>query len=390
MRHAGIAARVREWIRGRASRPGRATTDPVADGVSARPWETYQGDGADPSFTFSAHTRTVLTRLPGRPTDAGGIELPPLPPLTEDDLAPGRTRPWRLSDELPELDGVRVSGSADSPAPEPSLVRELLDRRAARSAESLAAARLQVANRTPVVESWLDPERRGWLILAIVVGVALCAIIVDGALRGLDRPVLPAYSEATTTTLGRPMVPTGTPVALGGGQSREAVVATQAVAGFPWRNGLPIVLGAVWLLGAWVIDHEARRALVVRRTWRDRPPIAYGIVAALVVTPIIIGGVLQAAWGTVSVLVQLGRTGGSEAGWRGAAVLGGTVVAVLVLRHPTLAGVQRLARGALGALREAAFNRRAPRRPVRGAGPSRRSRWPTGTYQGDRATAAFR
>ena len=38
-------------------------------------------------LTFSAHTRTVLTRLPGRPTDAGGIELPPLPPLTEDDLA---------------------------------------------------------------------------------------------------------------------------------------------------------------------------------------------------------------------------------------------------------------------------------------------------------------
>ena len=387
-RRVGIAARVRDWIRGRTSRPGRALTEPVDD-VHARPWETYQGEGTDPSFTFSAHTRKALTRLSDRPADAGGIELPPLPPLTEDDLAPGRTTPWRLSDELPDADDVGSNGPADTSAPEPSLVRELLDRRAARSAAHFARRRRRVADQMPIVESWRDPERRGWLILAMVVWVALCAVIVDGVLRGLDRPVLPAYSEVTPNTLGRPTVPTGTSVALAGGRSPEPGVATQGVAGFPWRDGLPIVLGAVWLLGAWVIDHEARRALVVRGTWRDRPPLAYGIVAAVVVTPIIIGGVLQAAWGTVSVLVQLGRTGGSEVGWRGAAVLGVLVVAVLVLRHPTLAGVGWLAHAALGALRGAAVGRRA-RRPIPGAGSPRRSRWPSGEYRSDRATADFR
>jgi hypothetical protein len=348
-------------------------------------------------LTFSGvHARKLLTRLSDRSSDENRRALPPLPPLTGTDLAPGRTTPWRLSDELPDVDDVGVGGLADPPAPAPSLVRELLDRRAAQSAAHFVIRGRDrhprhVADRMPITESWHAPERRGWLILAFVVGVALCAVIVDRVLRGLDRPVLPAYSEVTAITLPRPTVTTGTSVALGGALSRKPGEAPQAGVRFPWREGLPIVLGAVWLLGAWVIDHEARRALVVRGTSRDRPPFAYGIVATVVVTPIIIAGVLQAAWGTVSVLVHLGRTGGSEAGWRGAVVLGGAVVGVLVLRHPTLAGVRWLTRAALQALRAAAFSRSTPRRrPVPGAGSSKRSLWPNDAYRGDRATAHLR
>ena len=281
---------------------------------------------------------TALASPLGRGT--AGVELPPLPPASDDDFAPRRTPPWRLSDELPDLGPSALP--EPEVLPEPTLVRDLLERRAALGAARVQRRRDGPPGGPPLIESWRDRERRGWLLSTFVLFVALTTVIALGVLAGLNRPVLPASVQAEARAADDP-----TGVA-DPERTSEPATALRDLA--RWREGFPIALGTVWLIGAWVLDREARRALVVRGVWRDRPTFAYGIVALLVVTPILFGGLLQIAWGVVGMLVRAGRSGDATAPWRGVAWMVGFVVTILVLHRPTAAGLRWLARTATQAL----------------------------------------
>jgi hypothetical protein len=381
-RRAGLISRARSWARSRAIATDAETIsdapEPGADVRAPRSMGWVRSDVRRPSGERDRQAKVETAG--GR----GGVDLPPLPPLTDDDVAGLRTTPWRLSDELPDLDG------GEPPALEgdrgATVVHELLERRAAWSATRVQWQRYGSADGRPValvpvaglLGSWHDPDRRGWLVLSILFASILVITIVSAVLRRLDTPVLPAHTQASspigtqgvgrdalTETIARPE-PTVLPT-----DARVPVPRLPApTVGRWWPHLLPITLGAVWLLGAWVIDREARRALVVRGTWRDRPTFAYTVVAVLVVTPIMLGGVVQSAWGVVSLLLEVERAEGANGAWRGIAILVSLVVGFLVLRLPAAASIRWLADTAVRTLRQARVGRRTR---VRGRAPDSRS-----------------
>jgi hypothetical protein len=65
------------------------------------------------------------------------------------------------------------------------------------------------------------------------------------------------------------------------------------------------MLGLFWLLSAWLVDVEARRAFVVQEPWGDRRTIAYSCLAVGCVSPLILAGLIFAAWGFVSFVVYV-------------------------------------------------------------------------------------
>jgi hypothetical protein len=289
--------------------------------------------------------------------------------LIENETAHRRSTPWRLSDELPDGDGVEHAETVAAPAWSP--VHDLLERREISSDSPLRRRSAKSTDRSPILMSWGDPERRGWLLLAVLSATVLFLTVAQGVLHGLDRPVRPASLSAIPTERARP---TNAAQADAPSHLWDDLRITEGT-GIPANASLPIAVGAIWLLGAWVVDREARRAFVVPGTWTDRPSVAYGVIALFVVTPIIVGGMTQAAWGVVHLLIAYVRAGGAQAGWRATAWLAGIVVAFLVLRLPTLAGVRwvagevlRLGRTAVAALismmprRERLFHFQAMRR----------------------------
>ena len=279
------------------------------------------------------------------------MELPPLPPLSDEDFEVGRSRPWRLSDVLADLDAAdeQALEAERSPEAEQSLLRDVLDRRAALSKARVHRRRYGAPNAPPVVASFRDPERRGWLFVALVLAGVLALVIVQGVFSGLNRPVRPEYLQTRADSS-----------AANAYEDQAGAVGVRDVTVL--RDVLPIALGTIWLVGAWVIDHEARRALMIRGVWRNQPTVAYRIIALVVVTPILVAGLVQIAWGVVSVLVQLGRSGDAMVVWRGVAWLVGSVVAIVVLRLPTAAGVRWLVRTASGARNQDRSDPFAPRR----------------------------
>ena len=242
-------------------------------------------------------------------------------------------------------DGDDDSGETGAVAPPPTPVQELLERRGYWRDTEWRRRRAATPDGPPLLEAWRDRGRRGWLALSVITTLVLGAVVVEGVLLGLDRPVLSATSLVGSSAPSRRA--NGSVVAPPTDTWTEQRIVPEA-SGIPLGASLPIGLGAIWLLGAWAVDREARRALVVSGTWRDRPSIAYQVVALFVVTPIIVGGVTQAAWGAVNLVIAFGRAGGAEAGWRASAWLATLIVAVLVLRGPTLAAIRSAAAAARG------------------------------------------
>ena len=68
-------------------------------------------------------------------------------------------------------------------------------------------------------------------------------------------------------------------------------------------KALPLLLGLFWLLSAWLVDAEARRAFVVQEPWGERRTVAYSCLAVGCVFPLILAGLIFAAYGFVSFVI---------------------------------------------------------------------------------------
>ncbi|MBI3972756.1 MAG: hypothetical protein HY332_15885 [Chloroflexi bacterium] len=151
-----------------------------------------------------------------------------------------------------------------------------------RQTEESGAARSASPN--PISAAWADPEHRPWLIVGGLAIVFLVAIIVAAPAVGRQfaaRPT-PAPGEAPSplaTLVGDP------------GASQLMLAA------------LPLLLGLFWLFSAWLVDAEARRAFVVREPWGERRTVAYSCLAVGCVFPLILAGLIFAAWGFVSFVI---------------------------------------------------------------------------------------
>ncbi|MGH2367341.1 MAG: hypothetical protein ACRDI2_04005, partial [Chloroflexota bacterium] len=66
---------------------------------------------------------------------------------------------------------------------------------------------------------------------------------------------------------------------------------------------LPLLLGLFWLLSAWLVDAEARRAFVVQEPWGERRTVAYSCLAVGCVFPLILAGLIFSAYGFVAFVI---------------------------------------------------------------------------------------
>lgn len=204
------------------------------------------------------------------------------------------------------------------------------DPRNRRAWEEIATQDLRPANeklwrrdrrevRGPEPSVW-DPERRWWIVVAGLACGAMIATVAIGVTHALgNTPVVVPVAEP----------PQPVPVQASGSLLTAL---------------LPLGVGGFWLVGAWIIDHEGRRALIIREPWGERRTIAYGLLALFVVFPLILGGLLISAWGTVQVLADIGRQRGTEAAWRGVVGAATALVLFVSLRRPFVAGMVGLVR----------------------------------------------
>jgi len=193
---------------------------------------------------------------------------------------------------------------------------------------------------------WSNRERQGWLILSMILLATLVALIgyatahppptdLFGTVVG-DRFVSTEVLSRRTSTTTTPMAPS-VAVAPELGIQEAKPSDDQGQVG---RRSLPVALGLVWLLGAWIIDREARRVLVIKEPWGERRSLAYGLIAIVIVLPLMIAGIMISAWGVVQALVEIQRVYGAQTAIRSTCGFLLTVVAILILRDP----VERLTR----------------------------------------------
>lgn len=312
----------RAWDRvgGRALPPIPA--GPTGDGSEGN--DPFPGFGFAPGAGRTASRLVRVVPAPARSLD--GEESPPSPdgPVP---VARRRAAPWRAG-------GTEANGGSPRGG-EPSGVRVRdVPVRTLAEADALDAP---VPRAAPVVESWRDPDRRGWLILAAMTGIAIAFVLGDAVARPRATPALlmpPGVSAISPLTVDVATRPVPTPIGDDAAAEAQAEPAPSGVAAGPGRAALTGAYGLAWLLGAWVVDREARRALVARGPWGERRTLAYLVVAVVVVLPLMLGGILLGAWGAVGVVLAFGRTDGPEAGWRAAGVLGAAILAVVIARHP--------------------------------------------------------
>ena len=107
----------------------------------------------------------------------------------------------------------------------------------------------------------------------------------------------------------------------------RAAVAPTITTGDLLRAALPMGLSAFWLLAAWLLDSEARRAFPRREPWGERLAAPYSCLAAGCLAPLILAGVLVGAWGYVSFLQWTAGVWGWEAALRA----GGAILLVVVI-----------------------------------------------------------
>ena len=207
-----------------------------------------------------------------------------------------------------------------------------------------------------LVAMWSDGERQGWFVLSLVLLASLVALIgystahppardLFGTVTG-DRFASTEMLKPGTSTNASAFKPTSQEVSERNTQESPASGDQEAI----WRRSLPVALGMVWLIGAWIIDREARRALVIKEPWGERRGIAYGMIAIVVVLPLMIAGIMIAAWGVVQALVEIQRVFGDRTAVRAAGGFILAIVTILILREP----VGRLTRWATHLLKPAA------------------------------------
>ena len=207
-----------------------------------------------------------------------------------------------------------------------------------------------------LVAMWSDGERQGWFVLSLVLLASLVALIGYSTAHPPARDLFGTITgdRFASTEVVKPGISTNAS-ALGPSSQKVSGRNTQ---GSPppgdqeviWRRSLPVALGMLWLIGAWIIDREARRALVIREPWGERRTIAYGMIAIVVVLPLMIAGIMISAWGVVQALVEIQGVYGAQTAVRSAGGFILAIVTILILREP----VGRLTRWATQMLKPAA------------------------------------
>ena len=206
--------------------------------------------------------------------------------------------------------------------------------------------------------AWADPRRRPWL--AAGAASVLVILLLIGAGLSMNRR---AGTRTTAVPQAQP-APTGQPAAQQPAQpapaqpapaqpapaqpapAQPAVPGEQAgqpaAAPAPAPRGamaqmglaaLPLLLGLFWLLSAWLVDAEARRAFVVREPWGERRTVAYSCLAVGCVFPLILAGLIFAAWGFVQFVLYVANRQSWVAGIQAGALVLLVTASFLLLRN---------------------------------------------------------
>lgn len=149
-----------------------------------------------------------------------------------------------------------------------------------------------------VTDLWRNPTQRQWLLLGVAAIVLILALIlVPPLLGGLIRQ-------------------TATPGEAGaGGEANNTSLRDLLFA------ALPLLLGLFWLLSAWLVDSEARRAFVIQEPWGERRTVAYTTLAVGCVFPLILAGLIFAAWGFVTFVLHVAQRQSMAAGLQAGAII---------------------------------------------------------------------
>ena len=217
----------------------------------------------------------------------------------------------------------------------------------ARSAAVRIGEALGVA--TARVEAILrDPARRKQVIGAAIGGVLLIALLAAlPALtrRGTPSPAPAPAAEAPAPAEGQP-APAPAP-APAEGQPAEGAPPAAAPAAAPSLGrayllaALPLLLGLFWLLSAWLVDSEARRAFVVQEPWGERRTVAYTALAVGCVFPLILAGLIFSAWGFVTFILDVSRRQSPIAALQAASLILLVFAVFLVLRGLVAQWIQK-------------------------------------------------
>ena len=186
--------------------------------------------------------------------------------------------------------------------------------------------------------AWANPGLRR----KIVVGAAGAALLVLLAImvpalarRGAGPQAGPVVTEPGGAPAEAPPAAEAPPPAEGQPPAEQpaGVVATEAT---PWRQvvlaALPLLLGLFWLLSAWLVDAEARRAFVVQEPWGERRTVAYTTLAVGCVFPLILAGLIFSAWGFVTFVLDVSRRQNTVAGLQAGALILMACAGLLILR----------------------------------------------------------
>lgn len=186
--------------------------------------------------------------------------------------------------------------------------------------------------------AWADPAMRRKIVLGAA-GVALLvllAIMVPAlARRGAGPETGPVVTEPGQAPAEAPPAAEAPPPAEGQPPA-EQPAGTAPAEPTPLRQAaiaaLPLLLGLFWLLSAWLVDAEARRAFVVQEPWGERRTVAYTTLAVGCVFPLILAGLIFSAWGFVTFVLDVSRRQNPVAGLQAGALILMACAGLLVLR----------------------------------------------------------
>ncbi|MGI8423435.1 MAG: hypothetical protein ACR2NO_04900 [Chloroflexota bacterium] len=153
-------------------------------------------------------------------------------------------------------------------------------------------------------------------VLVVALFVAVPTMVRRSAPTQRPAPAAEAPAELQPSTPAAPVegqpapVNQPTPAAQGTSAGRQTLLAA-----------LPLLLGLFWLLSAWLVDAEARRAFVVQEPWGERRTVAYTALAVGCVFPLILAGLIFSAWGFVTFILDVTRRQSPAAGLQAAALI---------------------------------------------------------------------
>jgi hypothetical protein len=194
---------------------------------------------------------------------------------------------------------------------------------------------------------WRDPARRRWVAMGlagIVLLLALAVVFPVLSRRGTDSPAAPPAAQQPGDAAPAPggeapaaQPPAAQPPAAQPAEGQPAAPAEGVPAEeSPVRQlafaALPLLLGLFWLLSAWLVDSEARRAFVIKEPWGDRRTPAYTALAVGCVFPLILAGLIFSAWGFVTFILDVSRRQNPVAGLQAGAIILMVCAGFLVIR----------------------------------------------------------